>query len=489
MRSGPGSARPVLPGKRCRQLLSLLPVLVPLAVPASPAPDAAVGQDGLRAYVQRPDPSTAWSLRSQGRYRDADYLELKLQSQTWRGIPWKHQVFMIRPGQVDPGRPALLFIAGGRWMPQYDGPRLTPGMPERTPVYVALARRLRAPVAVLLQVPHQPILDGLTEDALIAHSMARYVETRDPDWPVLLPMTKAATAAMDAVQAAAREHWGLETERFVVTGASKRGWTAWLTAAVDPRVVAVAPMVFDVLDMRRQMAHQQATWGGASGQIRDYQERDLPRLLRTPVGDALLDLVDPWRHRERLHQPKLVILSTNDPYWPVDSAGIYFDGLPEPRNLLYLPNNAHTPTDFNRLLSGIVALQRSVAAGETLPVVEGRHSVREGHAELTITTGQAPRRVRAWYARSDSREFRQARWLAKAARPDGNGGWRFRVPLEGKGYVALLGEAEFDDGRGRYYLSTALRILGPAGVEPLAADPGVTLPDPRPGVYGPMTRR
>src|SRR5690606_38003278 len=146
---------------------------------------------------------------------------------------------------------------------------------------------------VLLQVPHQPILDGLTEDALIAHSMARYVETRDPDWPVLLPMTKAATAAMDAVQAAAREHWGLETERFVVTGASKRGWTAWLTAAVDPRVVAVAPMVFDVLDMRRQMAHQQATWGGASGQIRDYQERDLPRLLRTPVGDALLDLVDP----------------------------------------------------------------------------------------------------------------------------------------------------------------------------------------------------
>src|SRR5690606_3629756 len=117
----------------------------------------------------------------------------------------------------------------------------------------------------------------------------------------------------------------------------------------------------------------------------DYQEQDLPRLLRTPAGDALLDLVDPWRHREQLAQPKLVILSTNDPYWPVDSAALYFDGLKAPRNLLYLPNNPHTPTDFNRLLSGIVALQRSVAGGEPLPAVTGRHSVREGYAELGIT--------------------------------------------------------------------------------------------------------
>lgn len=38
------------------------------------------------------------------------------------------------------------------------------------------------------------------------------------------------------------------SEQFVVSGASIRGWAAWLIAAVDPRVIGCVPIVFDLLD-------------------------------------------------------------------------------------------------------------------------------------------------------------------------------------------------------------------------------------------------
>lgn len=59
----------------------------------------------------------------------------------------------------------------------------------------------------------------------------------------LFPMTKSVIRAMDTVQAWASEYHQQDIRKFVVVGASKRGWTAWLTAAVDSRVVAIAPIV------------------------------------------------------------------------------------------------------------------------------------------------------------------------------------------------------------------------------------------------------
>src|SRR5262249_48115869 len=156
---------------------------------------------------------------------------------------------LFRPKQVT-SRQAFLYIDGGRWNAEYENGHAD--LPRSAAIFIALAESIRAPVAVVRQVPFQPIFDR-REDALIAYPLHRDLEKREPDWPLLLPMVKGAVRAMDTVQELAQSRWHLAIDRFTVAGASKRGWTSWLTAASDPRVAAVAPMVIDMLNVPAQI--------------------------------------------------------------------------------------------------------------------------------------------------------------------------------------------------------------------------------------------
>jgi PhoPQ-activated pathogenicity-related protein len=409
----------------------------------------------------------AWTERSRGTYRGAAWREVTFTSQVWQGAAWQHQLFIMVPPRAGPALPALLLIAGGEWHPR------DAGNPEGIGLYAALARRLEAPVAVLFQVPNQPLFDGLTEDDLMAFSFERYLDTGDGSWPLLVPMVESVRRGMDVVTDVAAQEWRLPVQQFLVTGGSKRGWAAWLTAAADPRVAAVAPVVIDLVNMRRQLAHQVQTWGGPPPELRPYLERDLPRRLAASEGEPLLRLIDPWYQRERITQPKLIVLATNDGYWPADSVGLYRDGLVGPQSTLYLPNEGHTPASLPRLLDGLAALQRSVVTGKPLPEVNGEQSLDGAHAELRVrvTGGESPRRARAWSAPANSRDLRAARWTARAMRRQPDGSYLVRMPVAAGGYLGVFGEVDFGEGRGRYSLATSLRLLGEGGVVPLAAEP------------------
>jgi PhoPQ-activated pathogenicity-related protein len=117
-------------------------------------------------------------------------------------------------------------------------------------------------------VPNQPLVfnkDGKerVEDDLIAYCHIKFLETGDATWVTRLPMVNSAVRAMDAAtEFLASEAGGkIAIKKFVVAGGSKRGWTTWLTGAVDPRVKAIVPVVIDVVNVRPSMMNHYAAYG------------------------------------------------------------------------------------------------------------------------------------------------------------------------------------------------------------------------------------
>jgi PhoPQ-activated pathogenicity-related protein len=399
------------------------------AVPPAEAKrgDAPRATGPLADYVHATDAATRCEPVSQGELAGGTWRTFRLVSQRWRGVDWTHELSLYVPTNVVAARgtgggPMLLWIDGGssQKLPASDA-----GPSDAVKAAAKAADAAGLPVAVIRQVPYQPMFGGLMEDGLIAHSFVEYAKTGDPTWPLLLPMVKAAVAAMDAAVEIARTEWRLGVEGFVVTGASKRGWTSWLTTAIDPRVVGVVPQVIDMLSMDRHLRLQVQSFGGLSDRLTDYSSRGIEKLLGTPRGRELIGIVDPFSYRERLTAPKLISLGTNDPYWPLESLDLYRGDLPGPCWVSYCPNAGHG-IPMQRWAGLVIAMGRHVSGDEPLPDVRWRFAPVGDGVACVLHVATQPEKVVLWQAESATRDFRNAKWLPTAVA--GNGP-EWEVPL------------------------------------------------------------
>ncbi|MEO6810271.1 MAG: PhoPQ-activated protein PqaA family protein, partial [Isosphaeraceae bacterium] len=169
---------------------------------------------GLDAYVKAPDPTYSWKSINHRDFDTGTAYHLDLTSQTWQGAPWRHALQIFEPKEIKHEDIMLLFVTGGN-------NREDPPKTSDAAVGFALAQACGARVAILSQVPNQPLMGGRTEDDLIAETFVKYLETKDENYPLLFPMAKSVVRAMDTLQ-----EWGAKEKkpvtRFVVSGASKR---------------------------------------------------------------------------------------------------------------------------------------------------------------------------------------------------------------------------------------------------------------------------
>jgi PhoPQ-activated pathogenicity-related protein len=277
-------------------------------------------------------------------------------------------------------------------------------------------------------------------------------------------MVKSAVKAMDAVQAWAAREGKPAVSRFVVTGASKRGWTTWLTGAHDRRVIAIAPMVIDTLNMKAQKAHSLEVWGKFSEQIDDYTSRGLTDKFDAPVGDRLWKMVDPYTYRDRLTLPKLLINGTNDRYWTLDALNIYWNDLKGPKSVVYLPNAGHNlAVNRDYALNGIGAFFRHNVSKRPWPELSWEHGDGDnGSLRLTVKSSPEPKSAKLWVATSETRDFRESTWESTPMVLNGSVA-RGETRPPGKGYIALFGDVRYEVDGIPYHLSTQIRQTGDKG--------------------------
>lgn len=366
----------------------------------------------LDRYLNNGDQSFKWEVKDTYSYGDITAYEVLLTSQKWREHTWKHQLTVLVPKEINYDG-ALLFITGGsikdgepRWNGHEDG---------FNRAISTVATKNKAIVAVLRQTPNQPLYDNLTEDALISYTLHQFKKDGDYSWPLLFPMVKSAVRAMDAVQALAKQTLHKEVSRFVVSGASKRGWTTWLTGASDKRAVAIAPMVIDILNMPVNLDYQMKVWNKYSEQIEDYVKIGIPQTVHSKEGSAITEMIDPYSYRKKLTMPKMLVMGTNDEYWTVDAVKHYIGQIPGENFIHYVPNVGHDLGDKRQALEALSAFFGTTLAKQPYPICQWAVSTTKKGVDITIkTTSDKLEDAIVWSANSTDMIFQDDKWESKS---------------------------------------------------------------------------
>jgi PhoPQ-activated pathogenicity-related protein len=254
---------------------------------------------------------------------------------------------------------------------------------------------------------------------------------------------------MDTVQKhiASDAGGGIAIKKFVVSGASKRGWTTWLTAAVDKRVTAIAPAVIDVLNMKESMRHHFSAYGFYAPAIHDYEEMKIFGRLLTAEGEAMRKLVDPYEYRKRYTMPKFLVNSTGDQFFLPDSAQFYYDDLPGEKYLRYIPNTDHG-LDFSAAAS-LLLFYQSILNDTELPKFTWK--VEGEKIKVKLIRGKL-KEVNLWQASNEkARDFRTDTigriWKSSPVGVSENAvGFDVRVDEPNQGWTAFLVEMVYDSG-------------------------------------------
>jgi|GEM_PF-112117 len=410
----------------------------------------------LESYIQQKDKAYAWQLQDSILTDSTVNYRLLLTSQQWHGYTWTHQLTLIVPKSLV-YHDALLFVSGGS---NKDGvPNWTGNGDELISSLTHIAQRNKACVALLKQVPNQPLFGDLTEDALISYTLHQFQRDHDYSWPLLFPMVKSAVKAMDAIQEFSGKHTATQIEKFLISGLSKRGWTTWLTGAADKRVKAIAPMVIDVLNMSVSLDYQVQTWHDYSIQIQDYVKLGIAQQVRNEEGSRLLQMIDPYSYREKLTMPKMIFMGGNDPYWVIDNIKNYYRQIPGTNLLHYVPNAGHNLGDGIQAFKALNAFFAYTLQNQPYPVFNWKLEEKEGKALLTIDSNlHNLRGLRIWEASSNDADIRNNVWLFRTVKYNKQEPVSVDVEIPKKGYKAFYAALFFPDPTGGSY-SQATRVF------------------------------
>ncbi|MCG3160006.1 MAG: hypothetical protein JMDDDDMK_01038 [Acidobacteria bacterium] len=437
------------------------------------APAPANGQTALDKYVAAPDPTYKYELVSKTPGNGYTTYIIKMTSQTWRSTSevdrnvWWHWMIMVKPDEVKTSK-SLLYISGGN--------NNSPAPKGADQAVIQIAMATKSVVTELRMIPNQPLTFSddkkpRVEDEYIAYTWDKFLKTGDESWPARLPMTKAAVRAMDTVIAfcGGAEGGNTKIDGFVVTGGSKRGWTTWTTAAVDKRVVAIVPLVIDMLNVIPSFQHHFAVYGYYAPAVGDYEEMGIMSQQNSPRYRELMKLVEPYEYRQRLTMPKFIINATGDQFFLPDSWRFYFNDLQGVKYLRYVPNADHSLRGSDAWMT-LLACYSAILTNAALPQFDWKIEKNGG---IRVETRTKPTEVKLWQASNPgARDFRLTsigpKWKSSPLTDQGNGVYVAKVAPPKRGYTAYMVELTFPSGQplAPFKFTTGVKVI--PDIEPFA---------------------
>jgi len=448
----------ILPAAKGFRTILLVACGLLLAAIVSGARTSTTQETALDRYISKPDSSYSWKLVNRIPGAGFTGYVLDLTSQTWRSAAevdrpvWKHWLTIVKPDKTTSSR-ALLFIGGGS-----NKDAAPASISDRL---ASFAMDSNTVVAELGMVPNQPLFfsdskdKGRSEDDLVAYSRVRQMQTHDDEWLVRLAMVKSGVRALDAIQEFLASEAGgkLKIDRFVVSGGSKRGWTTWLVAAVDKRVIAIMPTVIDALNSEAITRHQYEAYGFFSPALQDYVNHKIfPDKIGTPEYQHILAIEDPYNYlkRDRLKIPKYLVNASGDQFFLPDNSQFYFGQIQGEKYLRYVPNAKHNLAGSD-VRESLLAYYQAILNNSPRPQFSWK---KESDGALIVTVKDKPREVNLWQATNPkARDFRVDSignaYKSSPLKEEKPGVYVARVNKRATGFTAFFAELVYDSG-GKY---------------------------------------
>ena len=359
-------------------------------------------------------------------------------------VEWWHYVDIIIPKQTTSST-GIMFIDGGEKSEDYF--RLDAQS-------IRNAIKTEAVIVNVSNIPFQPLnflssdQDSFEEDDLIAFAWNKFLKQgakqKDVEWLPRFPMTRAIVRAMDLAQEIVLQN-DIVVKDFVVSGASKRGWTAWTTAAVDSRVKAVVPMVIDMLNLVPSFENHYRSYGEFSPAVQEYVNYNIQDWLGTEEFKVLMSYIEPFSFIDKFTMPKYIINAGSDEFFSTDSWRFYYDKLPGEKIIRYVPNKNHS-LDGRYLTEDLVSYFYRVINDIEIPSLSWNLSDNKLIAELDYDGDYD---VSVWTAKNDDgRDFRLWEegelWEETSIGKLANNKYELNVNSNFKGYKATMIEFTID---------------------------------------------
>jgi len=363
----------------------------------------------MEEYVRKADPAFRYEIEETYKADGWTEYRVKMVSGTWltkqevNHTEWWHWVTIVVPDEVAETE-ALVVIGGGSTRDKEPQ--------AANELLVQAAVETKSIIAEISNIPFQPLnyvgdeKDDRTEDDIIAYGWRQYLEggakDEDVEWLARLPMTRAVVRAMDVIQ-----ELGADIDRpvegFVIAGASKRGWTTWTTAIVDDRVIAIVPVVIDMLNVVPSFNHHWRCYGDWSPAINDYINEGIMAWTGSKEYARLMELVEPYSFIDQLTLPKFLINATGDEFFVTDSWQFYWNDLVGDKYIQYVPNANHGLNGTYNLGS-LVAFYNAVITDSAIPKFDWSVSADSIYLEVI---SDADYMVTKWAAvNENARDFR-----------------------------------------------------------------------------------